>query len=503
MPATRSKCETLHIEPNAVYVDRDDDSITPVSAVTTDSPITPLIATPPSATSEADNDGNASGSDSTPSSGRRSREKRKRSRVTPEQLIHLERYFTVDRSPTAARRREISDLLGMQERQTQIWFQNRYVLDLYAVFPLLIHLLVARKLKCLMGRSKTAVLLKSLPPANVMLIYIISSMKMTVRKNHTNINVELMFELAVTFLPCTDLSIGTWRRIATTFSKNDLIAYVCEAKQSLAWFILSGGNGFKMEIPFDRIVGTEFTQASPGVAHVVFSLSEPPLFYLERPMAARLDGQTKLPWRQCSDWTEGAQATHILRHTLIGSAPQLSHLVQQLKEFRSARNIVLDLHSPRYKDEAISSPFEIPAPPMAGLIRQSSLYDSTSPDDAQICWDSEQIRITPNSGYENPHLQEFSSTSVLSSAYEEALQNRHFGRYSNLGMASYHHPPVSGASLGAPVSRLSAVRPYSATTEIFPPLYPDDVIIAQSILSTRRHTWTNVSDYPTSYLHQH
>jgi len=52
-------------------------------------------------------------------------EKRKRSRVTPEQLVHLERFFLLDRSPTAARRREISDLLGMQERQTQIWFQNR------------------------------------------------------------------------------------------------------------------------------------------------------------------------------------------------------------------------------------------------------------------------------------------------------------------------------------------------------------------------------------------
>lgn len=53
------------------------------------------------------------------------KEKRKRSRVTPEQLVHLERFFLIDRSPTATRRRDISELLGMQERQTQIWFQNR------------------------------------------------------------------------------------------------------------------------------------------------------------------------------------------------------------------------------------------------------------------------------------------------------------------------------------------------------------------------------------------
>jgi len=53
------------------------------------------------------------------------KEKRKRSRVTPEQLVHLERYFAMDRSPTATRRKDISDHLGMHERQTQIWFQNR------------------------------------------------------------------------------------------------------------------------------------------------------------------------------------------------------------------------------------------------------------------------------------------------------------------------------------------------------------------------------------------
>jgi hypothetical protein len=39
----------------------------------------------------------------------------------------LERFFAVERSPTASRRREIGERLGMQERQTQIWFQNRCV----------------------------------------------------------------------------------------------------------------------------------------------------------------------------------------------------------------------------------------------------------------------------------------------------------------------------------------------------------------------------------------
>lgn len=51
--------------------------------------------------------------------------KRKRSRVTPVQLAHLERVFAKDRSPTAAKRKELAEVLGMNERQTQVWFQNR------------------------------------------------------------------------------------------------------------------------------------------------------------------------------------------------------------------------------------------------------------------------------------------------------------------------------------------------------------------------------------------
>lgn len=68
--------------------------------------------------------------------GKAVKEKRKRSRVTPEQLVHLERFFSMDRSPTAPRRKEISDMLGMQERQTQIWFQNRSVPAFSAVLRL-------------------------------------------------------------------------------------------------------------------------------------------------------------------------------------------------------------------------------------------------------------------------------------------------------------------------------------------------------------------------------
>jgi hypothetical protein len=130
---THAKRVSLHLDPGTFIRTVDDDSASssPSSAATTQSPVTSFVNRPsPQGSEPQDLD-----EDKEPASGpqrarsatntKSEKEKRKRSRVTPEQLVHLERFFSVDRSPTAARRREISDLLGMQERQTQIWFQNR------------------------------------------------------------------------------------------------------------------------------------------------------------------------------------------------------------------------------------------------------------------------------------------------------------------------------------------------------------------------------------------
>ncbi|KIK63194.1 hypothetical protein GYMLUDRAFT_72414 [Collybiopsis luxurians FD-317 M1] len=443
MPATR--LHTLHIEPSAVYAAQEDDSATPATA---GSPITPLTASPGSLNSEAENDGEAStaGSEQTSSRRRRSREKKKRSRVTPEQLVQLERYFAVDRSPTAARRREISDLLGMQERQTQIWFQNRRA-----------------KAKMLYGKIKDNS---------------VSETSLATSK-HADLHNIVHEDDAVTFIPCTDLSVGTWRRITTSASKHDLVAYICEAKQSLAWFIHSGGNGFKMEIPFDKIIGTEFSHTSPGIAHAVFTLSEPPLFYLEHPMAPRLDGRLKLSWRRCSDWTEGAQATQVLRHDLLGAAPQLSHVVQRLKLFRLEGSD--PLNSLSYQGDSLSSPVEIPAPPMAGLLAPHSHYRGASSDDVG---DSGQPQQSSSPSYN------FQDSSYIVAAYDQPQSHSLFARYSN-GENSYQQRLDVSA-----VSGLSTTRFYSASTESFPSMDSNVVSIAQGLQGTRHHPWTsNISQY--------
>ncbi|KAI0059178.1 homeobox-domain-containing protein [Artomyces pyxidatus] len=253
------------------------------------------------------------------------KEKRKRSRVTPDQLVHLERFFSVDRSPTAARRREISDMLGMQERQTQIWFQNRRA-----------------KAKLLDGKSKgrAEVTPPNSPPE--------------LRPGYDASLHNLIHENdPVTIIPCSDLTIGTWRRISTSLAKHDLVAYVCENRRCLVWFIHSSGYGFKMEIPFDIIVETEFTNAAPGSGLASFFLSQPPTFYLEDVAPANGHGPAVRSWKRCADWTEGMQATKILRHDLIGSAVQLAHV---LRNFQATSSADIRLRSPSYNMRPEQSP---------------------------------------------------------------------------------------------------------------------------------------------------
>jgi len=124
--SSRYRRGSLFLGPLSIQADEETGTVSP--SFTTTSPSTALSHTHEDDGLEEDKRPLFGPQRSASNSGSKAeKEKRKRSRVTPEQLIHLERYFATDRSPTAARRREISELLGMQERQTQIWFQNRSV----------------------------------------------------------------------------------------------------------------------------------------------------------------------------------------------------------------------------------------------------------------------------------------------------------------------------------------------------------------------------------------
>ncbi len=100
------------------------------------------------------------GNSDTSTCSERGAPKKKRSRVTKEQLTHLERLFEADCSPTTARRREIAAQTGIPERQIQIWFQNRYTQPHFLLLKLVSDILFPTilssraKAKNTVGRSK-------------------------------------------------------------------------------------------------------------------------------------------------------------------------------------------------------------------------------------------------------------------------------------------------------------------------------------------------------------
>lgn len=113
-----------------------------------------------------------------------------------------------------------------------------------------------------------------------------------------------------------------------------------------------------MELPFDTIVHTSFLDMTPDQGLVTFELARPPTFFLEEvaPPTTPLMSPGASPgaggagaggasavgaaargakvWKKCADWTEGMQASSVLRHELIGSGPHLMHFIQQLRETR-------------------------------------------------------------------------------------------------------------------------------------------------------------------------
>lgn len=123
-----------------------------------------------------------------------------------------------------------------------------------------------------------------------------------------------------------------------------------------------------MEIPFDIIIDTEFTNAAPGSGLASFILSRPPTFYLES-FSPPSPGQGTEPirhWKRCADWTEDQQATKVLRHNLVGSAVQLAHVLRHLNVHTSGSDI--PLLSPSYHSQEPSpAVLEIQPPPLAAF----------------------------------------------------------------------------------------------------------------------------------------
>jgi hypothetical protein len=119
-------------------------------------------------------------------------------------------------------------------------------------------------------------------------------------------------------LNCTTLTIGTWHRFKLRAS--DLL---CIFKNNVfEWRIEDAGCHFKMEIPLSSVASIDFVEDSNALADVHFDISESPSFYMETTDPAGPQ------WVQCSDFTEGKQASRFFRHSLKGVS---QHLKQDLR----------------------------------------------------------------------------------------------------------------------------------------------------------------------------
>ncbi|CAO3700947.1 unnamed protein product [Rhizopus microsporus] len=144
------------------------------------------------------------------------------------------------------------------------------------------------------------------------------------------------------YLSATTLTIGTWHRLR--MSETDLVCVYRPDTRTFAWHIVDGGCHFKMEVTQDAVSSIEYivNGEHDALAEVHFDISEPPLFYMESTTVNTTieeDPQDKKKrkasnasiitpvWVQCSDFTEGKQASRFFRHTLKGVQ---HHLKQEL-----------------------------------------------------------------------------------------------------------------------------------------------------------------------------
>ncbi|KAK1218825.1 hypothetical protein PQX77_018441 [Marasmius sp. AFHP31] len=366
--------------------------------------------------------------------------KRKRCRVTPDQLVHLERMFLTDRNPNASRRREISETLGMNERQTQVWFQNRRA-----------------KAKTQGGKfstrriSGTSASSEPSPPRTAEAVEQTRTYPRAGSTIYDFINEEQVIEL----IPCTDLSIGTWRRIPTPPECNDLLAYICNSKECLSWFVMAAGNSFKMSLPFENIADVEFVRIATGGGLLNLDLWRPPTFYMQSVSETLSSLPQPRFWRQCTDWTEGGQATQVLRHELRGPIESLETLAGALKAriARLSRPVITIPVAPQGTSllntrHYAHSPHELPLPP-------SPLSLESEPPVIQIWAPHHQTFTSTASGLEE-------ASPILCSPTEQAMNNSASAQTSTL----YHDTPA------AQVPQPPLPRSFSAP--MVSPYYPDE-----------------------------
>ncbi|KIY68830.1 homeobox-domain-containing protein [Cylindrobasidium torrendii FP15055 ss-10] len=308
-------------------------------------------------------------------------ERRKRTRVTPEQLVHLEKLFADERSPPSVRRREISVFLGMEERQTQVWFQNRRA-----------------KEKILRLKAKDEERSRSMSAPDLPVGFFAGS---DLEANSRTVPSE---DIPFTSIPCDVLRIGNWQRHNAKPDQRDLVVFSCDAKELLTVQVSNAGLTYRMEIPYDTVVRADFTPETTAKGTASFTLARPPRFLQAR----------KGAWESGSDWTEEGAATVHLQHILSGSAPELSNLVQVIQ--RAGQRPKMDSYLSPFaeKPSLDGEPYEY-AKSAGGPHRYAGQYSRAAHRPSHAARAVSSIAFPP--AYSEPDLQPHASASHFGSLY--------------------------------------------------------------------------------------
>lgn len=256
--------------------------------------------------------------------------------------------------------------------------------------------------------------------------------------------------LAITIIPCTELSVGTWRRLASTVGKYDLVAYICHRRQRLAWFIYSSGCGFKMEVPFETVIDTKFVNSTPGMGQASFILSQPPHFFMEvASQEVAADGLPIRIWKPSTDWTEKMQATKVFRHDLIGAAIQLAHVLRTIAASKSGPSVPLYPLSYDSNYPPTHSPPSSVLPPstLTGVMADGIAGPSQPQQSNNI---SQQRRFSRTSLYYQEPPLELAAGAAVSSSMRATYHSLPPRSNSVIPAPPYAVPPES--SMGSPSS---------------------------------------------------
>jgi hypothetical protein len=211
------------------------------------------------------------------------------------------------------------------------------------------------------------------------------------------------------YLSATTLTIGTWHRLK--MHETDLVCVYRPDTRTFAWHIVDGGCHFKMEVAQHAVSSIEMVlDEHEALADVHFDISEPPLFYMESTTtpivvtddkkkmkkSATEEPQPSPMWVQCSDFTEGKQASRFFRHTLKGVAHHMKQeLLTLINNHEETRRLVQFIE-PQYTQP--------PPPPAPAPVASSQSYLAPLLEPQQQQQDQLLMQAAAAAGFVNPNM---------------------------------------------------------------------------------------------------